>query len=412
MPLTTNAILVQHGELYLKGKNRPVFLRCLHHNLKGKLRSLGITWPVQRPYGYFFVKVPPQDDNAGLERVLAALSEVAGVAWYTPAHRIPAHAVRITSDSPDYELIESRVLELASDHYVPGATFRVRANRAEKRFLLNSTELEQRLGAVIIKNSRWKKVNLKDPDHVFYVNVKAEGIFLYNSKRRGMDGLPVGVSGRVLTLLSGGIDSPVAAYLIAKRGCSVDFVHFTAGPPQDCCAQENKVSQIVRELSKITVRSRLVLVPSSYFQVAILGRQAENELVIFRRFMTRVAERLAREQGAQALVVGDSLGQVASQTLENIVANSQAGELPILRPLLTRDKEEIVELAKCINTYQISLKPYKDCCSILAKRPKLKPRHRYVSYEEQVILPQYGNLIDRTLEDAVCLEYEWGKRID
>jgi thiamine biosynthesis protein ThiI len=412
MPLTTNTILVQHGELYLKGKNRPVFLRCLHHNLKGKLRSLGITWPVQRPYGYFFVKVPPLDDNTRLERVLAALSEVAGVAWYTPAHRIPADTVRITSDSPDYELIESRVLELASDHYVPGATFRVHANRAEKRFLLNSTELERRLGSVIKKHSRWNKVNLKDPDSVFYVNVKSEGVFLYNSKRRGMGGLPVGISGRVLTLFSGGIDSPVAAYLIAKRGCSVDFVHFTAGPPQDCCAQENKVSQIVRELSKITGRSRLVLVPSSYFQVAILGRQAENELVIFRRFMTRVAERLASEQGAQALVVGDSLGQVASQTLENIVANSQAGELPILRPLLTRDKEEIVELAKRINTYQLSLKPYKDCCSILAKRPKLKPRHQYVSYEEQALLPGYEDLIDRTLEDAVRQEYKWGKRID
>jgi len=160
------------------------------------------------------------------------------------------------------------------------------------------------------------------------------------------------------------------------------------------------------------MRSRLVLVPSSYFQVAILGRQAENELVIFRRFMTRVAERLASEQGAQALVVGDSLGQVASQTLENIVANSQAGELPILRPLLTHDKEEIVELAKQINTYQISLKPYKDCCSILAKRPKLRPKHRYVSYEEQALLPGYEDLMDRTLEDAVYLEYAWGKRIE
>ena len=411
MPLSTNAILVQYGELYLKGKNRPVFLRCLHHNLKGKLRSLGMTWQVQRPYGYFFVKVPPQDE-AGLERALAALSEVPGVAWYTPAHRIPAHAVGITSDSPNYELIEKRVLELASDHYVPGAAFCVRANRAEKRFPLNSSELEKRLGAVIINNSQWNKVNLKYPDRVFYVNVKSEGIFLYSDRRRGMGGLPVGVSGQVLTLLSGGIDSPVAAYLIARRGCSVDFVHFTAGPPQDCCAQENKVSQIVQELSKITMRSRLVLVPSSYFQVAILGRQAENELVIFRRFMTRVAERLASEQGAQALVVGDSLGQVASQTLENIVANSQAGELPILRPLLTRDKEEIVELAKQINTYQISLKPYKDCCSILAKRPKLRPKHRYVSYEEQALLPGYEDLMDRTLEDAVYLEYAWGKRIE
>jgi thiamine biosynthesis protein ThiI len=409
MPLRTNTILVQHGEIYLKGKNRPVFLRCFHHNLKDKLRSMGITWQVNRPYGYFFVKVPPKDDT-GLESVLAALNEVAGVAWYTPAHRIPAGALRITSASPDYDLIDKRVVELASDHYVPGAAFRVRANRAEKRFPLNSSELEKRLGAVIIEKTGWNKVNLKNPDRVFYVNVKPEGIFLYHTKRRGMGGLPVGVSGQVLTLLSGGIDSPVAAYLIARRGCAMDFIHFTVDQPQQGRAQENKVSQIVQELSKVTMRSRLYLVPSSYFQVAILGKQSDSELVIFRRFMTRVAERLARELSAQALVVGDSLGQVASQTLENIVANSQATELPILRPLLAHDKEEIVELAKRINTFKISLKPYKDCCSILADKPQLKSSHQFLTREERALLPEYEDLIDRTLKETVCLEYEWGNR--
>jgi thiamine biosynthesis protein ThiI len=226
-----------------------------------------------------------------------------------------------------------------------------------------------------------------------------------------MGGLPVGVTGRVLTLLSGGIDSPVAAYLIARRGCSVDFIHFTADQPQQNQAEGNKVSQIVQELSRITMRSRLYLVPSSYFQVAILGRQMKNELIIFRRFMTRVAERLARKRDAQALVVGDSLGQVASQTLENIVTNSQAGELPILRPLLTYDKEEIVELAKRIDTYHISLKPYKDCCSILVSNPRAKSNHVLISREERALLPEYEDLIDRTLKDAVCLEYAWGERV-
>jgi thiamine biosynthesis protein ThiI len=410
MSLRTNTILVQHGEIYLKGKNRPVFLRQLHHNLKGKLRSLGVTWRVNRPYGYFFVKVPPQD-NARLERVLAAFNKVAGVAWYTPAHRIPAHAVHITAPSPNYELIKNRVIELANDHYAPEAAFRVRTNRAEKRFPLNSSELEQILGAAIIENTQWNTVNLKEPDQIFYVNVKPEGIFLYGNRMRGMGGLPVGVTGRVLTLLSGGIDSPVAAYLIARRGCCVDFIHFTADQPQQNQAEGNKVSQIVRELSRITMRSRLYLVPSSYFQVAILGREMKNELIIFRRFMTRVAERLAREWDAQALVVGDSLGQVASQTLENIVTNSQAGELPILRPLLTYDKEEIVELAKRIETYHTSLKAYKDCCSILVSNPRAKSNHELISREERALLPEYEDLMDRTLKDGVCLEYAWGERV-
>jgi thiamine biosynthesis protein ThiI len=191
----------------------------------------------------------------------------------------------------------------------------------------------------------------------------------------------------------------------------VDFIHFTADQPQQNQAEGNKVSQIVRELSKITMRSRLYLVPSSYFQVAILGREMKNELIIFRRFMTRVAERLARERDAQALVVGDSLGQVASQTLENIVTNSQAGELPILRPLLTYDKEEIVELAKRIDTYHISLKPYKDCCSILVSNPRAKSKHVLISHKERALLPEYDDLMDRTLKDAVCLEYAWGERV-
>jgi thiamine biosynthesis protein ThiI len=363
---------------------------------------------VNRPYGYFFVKVPPANDT-GLESVLAALSEVAGVAWYTPAHRIPAGAVRVTSPSPDYELIKKRVIDLARDHYAPGRAFRVRANRAEKRFPLNSSDLEQKLGAAIIENSQWDTVNLEEPDQVFYVNVKPEGIFLYATRRRGMGGLPVGVTGRVLTLLSGGIDSPVAAYLVARRGCCVDFIHFTADQPQQNRAEGNKVSQIARELSRITMRSRLYLVPSSYFQVAILGREMKNELIIFRRFMTRVAERLAHELDAQALVVGDSLGQVASQTLENIVTNSQAGELPILRPLLTYDKEAIVELAKRIDTYHISLKAYKDCCSIMVSNPRAKSNHELITRKERALLPEYEDLVDRTLKDAVCLEYAWGE---
>jgi thiamine biosynthesis protein ThiI len=308
-------------------------------------------------------------------------------------------------------LIEKRAIELARDHYAPDATFCVRVNRAEKRFPINSAELERRLGAGIIQNTPWDKVKLKDSDVIFYVNIKPEGVFLHTSKRQGMGGLPVGISGHVLTLLSGGIDSPVAAYLVAKRGCSMDFLHFTANSPQQNQAEDDKVGNLVQKLSKTTMRSRLYLVPASYFQVAILGRQLDYELVIFRRFMTRVAEQLARQHSAQALVVGDSLGQVASQTLDNIVACTQAVTLPILHPLLAYDKQDIIEFAKHIGTYQISVKPYKDCCSILARDPRARSNVESISRLEQAVLPEYDALTDRTLKDVVCLEYEWGRRV-
>ena len=411
MPLRANSILIHYGELYLKGKNRPVFIRSLHQNLKQKLRSLGITWSVHRPHSYLYVKVPPQDEIE-LDHALAALHEVPGVAWYAPAHRISTQPARLASQTPDHNLIEKGAVQLANDHYVPGATFCVRVNRAEKRFPISSAELERRLGSAIIQNTRWDKVKLKDPDSVFYVNIKPEGVFLHTAKVQGMGGLPVGISGKVLSLLSGGIDSPVAAYLVAKRGCSMDFLHFTANPLQQSRAQDDKVAQTVQKLSNITMRSRLYLIPSSYFQVAILGRELDYELVIFRRFMTRVAEQLALQQGAGALVVGDSLGQVASQTLDNIAACSQAATLPILRPLLTYDKQEIVELAKQINTYHISVKPYKDCCSIMARDPRARSRPESISRLEQAVLPEYKTLIRRTLEDVVCLEYEWGSQVN
>ena len=410
MPLQTNSILIHYGELYLKGKNRPVFISSLHQNLKQKLRSLGVTWSVHRPHSYLYVKVPPQDE-INLERALAALDEVPGVAWYAPAHRISAQAARLATQTPDYEFIEKRSVELARDHYSPGAAFCVRVNRAEKRFPVSSAKIERRLGAAIIQDTPWDEVKLKDPDLTFYVNIKPEGIFLHTAKHRGMGGLPVGISGQVLTLLSGGIDSPVAAYLVAKRGCSMDFLHFTANPIQQSQAQDDKVAETVQRLSNITMRSRLYLVPSSYFQIAILGRQLDYELVIFRRFMTRIAEQLALQEGAGGLVVGDSLGQVASQTLDNIAACSQVATLPILRPLLTYDKQEIVELAKHIDTYQISMKPYKDCCSILARDPRARSSPESISRLEHAVLPEYETLISRTLEDIVCLKYEWGSRV-
>ncbi len=411
MPVETNAILIHYGEIALKGKNQPLFLRRLKSNLKQRLRSLGAEWPVRLFTGYCFVELPPQPEQSLLDRVLTALGEVAGVVWYAPAHRLPAETVRLLSEAPDYDLMAAHLVALARARYTPNSSFCVRVKRAEKRFPLTSPELEAALGAAVIRETGWSQVDLEEPAQTFYVDIQTEGVDIYASKWRGIGGLPVGVSGRVLTLLSGGIDSPVAAYLMAKRGCPVDFIHFTATPLRQSRAPAYKVSQMVQKLSNFTLYSRLCLVPYTHFELAMLGEQAEYELIIFRRFMARVAEQLAYRQKAQALVTGDSLGQVASQTIENLVSNSQAVTLPILRPLLTFDKDEIVDLARRISTYRLSLQPYKDCCSILASHPITKSKHRIVSHREERVLADYEELIRRTLDDAIYLTYECGELV-
>jgi len=403
-----NTIIIHYGEIALKGKNRPLFLRRLKQNLVQKLKSLGVGWPIQMPYGYCYIELPPDYDRP-LDPVLKALGQVAGVAWYAPARHLPAKKVKVLSDTPNYSLIDRHVVQLAKSCSHGDVPFRVQVKRSEKRFPKKSPKMEKRLGNEIIKNTQWKQVDLKNPEQIFYVNIQTEGVFLHAQKLQGQGGLPVGITGRVLALLSGGIDSPAAAYLATRRGCAVDFVHFTATPRQQNQPQDYKISKLVQILSQFTLHSRLYLVPYTHFEMAVLGEEIDYELVIFRRFMMRVAERLAHQRGAQALVTGDSLAQVASQTLENLVSNSQAVKLPILRPLLTFDKLEIIDLAKQINTYRTSVKPYKDCCSILSKNPKTKSRHKIVTGKEQQLLPNYEALIERTLADVACLDYTCGQ---
>jgi thiamine biosynthesis protein ThiI len=210
----------------------------------------------------------------------------------------------------------------------------------------------------------------------------------------------------VLALLSGGIDSPVAAWLMAKRGCRVDFIHFTAVAMQPEEAQPYKVCRLAQRLSDYTLGSRLFLVPYTHFDLALMREPVDYNLVLFRRFMARVAEQLARRLNAQALATGDNLGQVASQTLSNLVSASRAVELPIFRPLLGYDKDEIMALAQQIGTYEMSIEPYKDCCALIAQHPRTRSQHERLAALEARVFPDYQKLIDQTLAEAVCLRTE------
>lgn len=404
-------ILVTYAELALKGRNRADFRRRLVDNLVWRLRAEGLDWKVGFRHDRIYVEVPRDSAQESLDVALAMVTATPGVATVSRARFFP-RSNEPWPAHPDMGGVEEEVLGLARQHFGPGQSFRVKVKRADKRFPGRSSDLERELGALILRETGWEKVKLKDPDRNFQVSIYPEGIYVTAERRRAVGGLPVGSGGRVLTLLSGGLDSPVAAWMMARRGCSMDFVHFTATHLQLNEAEDNKVAQLARILSQTTLRSRIYLLPYTHFDLALLGNPTPYSLALFRRFIARCAERLAETTGARALVNGDSLGQVASQTLDNMVSNSRAIDMPLLRPLVGMDKNEIVDMARRIGTFDLSVAPYKDCCALIDREPRTRSRHEHLSRIEQEALGDYDGLIDATLADAVCLEFECGQRVD
>jgi thiamine biosynthesis protein ThiI len=277
-------------------------------------------------------------------------------------------------------------------------TFAVRVRRVDKSFPLTSYELERIVGQQVVA-ATGAPVNLNAPDILLSFRVYQDCIYQVGPKVQGVGGLPVGVTGKVLALISGGIDSPVAAWLMMKRGCFVDFVHFHAFPSNDEAVAEKVPKLVERLVIPQGVTCRLFLVPYHTFQLALLTSKvlSKLELVLFRRFMVKVANRIAKEYGLQAIVTGDNLSQVASQTLENLSVLDNASDLPILRPLLTYDKQEIIALARQIGTYELSIQPYKDCCSLIARHPETRAKLQGV-LEAESVLP-IEQLISRSLSE-------------
>lgn len=405
-----NLVLIHYAEIALKGRNRPMFQRRLVNNVVRRLRAEGLGWNVHREHHRVLVSIPEADQGA-VDAGLKALADVAGIAWFAPARWLPSRGEAGVVVFPEPREIAPPVLELARELHRPGARFAVRVRRADKRFPYTSQELERDLGARVLRETDWSGVSLEHPEQTFHVEITPEGIYVHGARHRGPGGLPVGAAGRVVALLSGGLDSPVAAHLAARRGCEVDFLHFTASRMQQANAERYKVAELARELSRVTLRSRLFLVPYLHFDAALTGGATDYGLVLFRRFMARTAERLARRSGAQAIITGDNLGQVASQTLENIATTTQAVSMPVLRPLITYDKQEIIALARRIGTHDLSIQPYKDCCALVDRRPRTTSRHEAMERLETELFADYGRLIADSLDDALVLEYECGRAV-
>lgn len=373
-------ILVRYEEIFLKRSNRNVFENRLIRNIRQRLESLGnirVTCSQSRIY----IEIP--DEDFDLVEAVERLKKVFGIASLSIVHKVPT----------DYEIIKTSAVSIVADllsryHY---RTFKVESKRADKSFPLNSPQLSADLGAHILRNFPRLKVDVRNPDFVFYIEVR-ESTYLYSEIIPAAKGLPTGTGGRATLLLSGGIDSPVAGWMIAKRGVEVDAVYFHS-PPYTSERAREKVVRLSEILSEWTMGMRLYVVPFTEIQMAIHQKCPQEYLtIIMRRYMMKIAERIARNDGSLALITGEAIGQVASQTMESLLVTNSAVSLPVYRPLIGMDKNEVVSIARHIGTYDTSILPYEDCCTIFvarhpATRPSLEKTLDYESVldEEQLI---------------------------
>ncbi len=358
-------LLIHYHEISLKRGNRPLFLRKLVRNLDRATADLGPLRIVQLP-GRIMMDLKGDPDP---QAVLARVRKVCGIATLALASRVPA----------TLEALKSAVGRLIAGREFP--SFRISARRAFKTYPLTSVELNRELGSFVLERVS-TRVDLGNPALNIHVEVLPHEAFVYTDREVGPGGLPVGVSGTVMALLSGGFDSPVAACRMMKRGCQVVFVHFHSVPYLPATSQQ-KARALVERLTEWQYASRLYLVPFGEIQREIvLSVPPPGRVVVYRRLMVRIAEALARGVGAQALITGESLGQVASQTLGNISRINEAATLPILRPLIGLDKQEIMDTARSLATFEISCEPDQDCCTLFV--PK-HPATRVSAEEVQAI---------------------------
>ncbi|HYB30299.1 MAG TPA: tRNA uracil 4-sulfurtransferase ThiI [Solirubrobacteraceae bacterium] len=344
------SLLLMFGELALKGRKRSSFAAALERNLRRALRQAGEVELKRR--GSSFLVVPAPE---GLARALEVATELPGLSVVQPALRL----------EPAVEAASRAAVELLRE--LPVGSFAVRSRRREKSFPVTSMEVSRLVGAAV-KDTLGLRVDLTHPDIELHVDAYARELFVSVDRLRGAGGLPVGTSGRAMVLLSGGIDSPVAAYRMMKRGLRCDFVHFS-GQPLTGPESAYKAYALVARLNRYQGRSRLFVVPFGLAQRQLATSGAGRlQVLAQRRLMVRVGDALARREHCEALVTGDSLGQVASQTLRNLEVVEGASTLPLLRPLIDRDKSEIIEEAQRIGTFETSILPDEDCCTLLAPR--------------------------------------------
>jgi len=363
-------ILVHYGELALKGAKRDYFEQTLIDNIAHSLRI--DKGQVKQYKGQLVMEI----DHFQVESAVNELTRVMGITWVMPAQRC----------ENDLVTIKQKAEEIIHPILDSNKTFAVRGHRSIRSLPFTSMDIQREVGAAIIESTQ-AKVDLVNPDIEVYVTASNEGTYIYTDKHPGPGGLPVGTSGRALALLSGGFDSIAAAFLLARRGAKVDFVHFHIFANNEPVFQ-SKIMEISKALSFSTLSENLFLSGYLPFEMKVLDlgkRLRRLETVVFRRLMVKVAEQVATRNGYQALVLGDCLGQVASQTMENIAVVDDAVNMPIFRPLIGLDKVEIIRLVREIGLYDLAIAEYKDCCSLLSPETAIKADLKHIEHLERKI---------------------------
>jgi thiamine biosynthesis protein ThiI len=387
-----NSVLIRYHEIALKKGNRSYFTELLRRNLLSAVKDLDVE-EIRILPARLLLAFNNDIDSA---TVASRIRTVFGVANFSMVERTER----------DIDVLRSRILE-----FVNGAqfsSFRVETQRGDKTFPLTSPEINRRLGAAV-KEHTGARVDLSNPEFTISVEILPRDVFFGFNRIPGAGGLPVGASGRVVSLISGGIDSPVAAYRMMQRGCRLIFVHFHSAPYLDKTSQE-KVRQLVTMLTRHQFLSRLYLVPFGEIQRQIVAAVSRPlRVVLYRRMMLRIAEGLARREKAKALVTGESLAQVASQTLDNMAVIQQAATVPILRPLVGMDKQEIIDQARRIGTFDISSIPDQDCCQLFVpKHPATKANVRETEEAESSL--NITELVRSGLEGATAEQFNFPNR--
>ena len=364
-----NILIVRAGEVALKGMNKPYFERMLVDRIKANLKKISEVGKdkdidIYRHEGLIYVKAVKDLD---IDEIIREAIKVFGVASVSKAVEAESNLDAIGAEAVRYMkgLIESKGIK----------TFKVEAKRADKNFPVKSPEIGRIIGAKVLVGCKVLKVDVHDPDVLLKVDVRHDVSYIYDSKVNGLGGLPLGTNGKGMTLLSGGIDSPVATWMMAKRGMMIEAVHYHSYPYTSDRARE-KVIELAQIVSQYTGKFRMHVINLLPIQEEIVKNCPEEETTIHvRRFMMRIAEKLAKEADCQALITGEDLGQVASQTAEALVVTDSVVSMPVFRPLIGMDKIEIMDRAQEIGTYEKSIEPYEDCCTVfLPKHPATKPR--------------------------------------
>lgn len=358
-------IIVRYAEIHLKGKNRGYFERVFCVNLEKALK--GLRHELRRTSGRYLV-AGFQDRDA--DEICERIARVFGVHSYSLGYRVSNDLDSIFEAA---KIVSPRL-----------GTFKVDTHRADKKYPMTSPELNAEIGAKLLEKFPALKVDVHEPQHVVYLDIREDGSALVFGKfEEGAGGMPVGTSSKGVLLISGGIDSPVAGYMMAKRGMEVEYLHFHSYPYTNEQAKD-KVVELARILSRYTGGTSISTVKVTHIQEEIHKKcAAELNVTLLRRFMFRIAERVAKRKGAKCLITGESLGQVASQTIEGITSSNAVVTLPVLRPLIGFDKEEIIIRAKKIGTFETSVLPYEDCCTVfLPEFPAIKPKLSFIEEEE------------------------------